>query len=399
MLFLNRARKGFQSINRRPAGGVGHAIASGRSWSREAGLRYDNSVVFAAVMFACHALTEVDLVVRRPGRDGAMREVPNHPILELLHNPNPWYDLATLISGWVISELASPGGCSYTYKHRSPAGKLIGLEYVPHFAVSASPDGYLLSTGNGPTAVPRTDILQQRFGPLDPLRPEVSYGPLNAALLEVASDKQAANYTAALLANVGVTPHLITPGRLPDGTDLIFDRAQIQQIQMAFEEKITGDNRGRPLVAPLPLEVKSLSFSPNDMNLDAIRNISEERICAVLRIPPAALYVGTGLEHQNNRASAEAAAKAAARAFTKPYMRRKARELTRDLVPELGRPGDEVCFRVDQIEALQEDKTEAAKRDVAELAFMTVNEKRRERGLPPLMGGDALRHAPVNGEP
>ena len=47
------------------------------------------------------------------------------------------------------------------------------------------------------------DVIQQRFGPIDPLRPEVSYGPLNAALLEVASDKQAANYTAALMRTWG----------------------------------------------------------------------------------------------------------------------------------------------------------------------------------------------------
>lgn len=407
MTLRKLARQGFASLARGYGGffggglGLLGTVQRGYDWNREAGVRYDNSIVYAAIAYAINALTEVDIYVRRPKGDG-YEEVPGHPITELLQRPNPWYDGTTLISGWVISELAGRAGMSYTYKHRSAAGKLIGLEYLPHFAVRPywAPgsgnfiDSYLLSVQGGWRQEPIENILEQRYGPINPIMPQVSVGPLEAVLLEIGTDKQAANFTAALLLNVGVTPHLISPA-LKDaaGQEILFGDDQMRQIEAAFEAKITGDNRGRPLVSSVPIKVDSLSFSPQDMNLEAIRNVSEERVCAVLRLPPLVLNLGTGLESTNNRASAEAAARQAARDFVKPYMQRKGRQLTRGLVPELGEPGDEVCFRIEAVEALQEDKTAAAKRDAVQCggAWETPNEVRARYGMPPVPGGDELR--------
>lgn len=414
MNVLKAAKAGFRSISR-SGGGTGRGWYFGRpeggfDWSREAGLRYDNSVVFAAIGFACNAMTEVDIYVRRPAGGGTFQEVPGHPITQLLASPNPWYDLPTLMSGWIISELAGRGGMSYTYKHRSPAGKLVGLEYLPHFACRPytapdSPnfiDDFILSVRGGQTRVDPKDVLQQRFGPINPLWPQISVGPMEAVLQEICTDNQAMNFTAALLKNVGVTPHLITPAlKGLDGEEIEFGDAQAKQIEAIWREKISGDKRGLPLVMPLPVSVENLSFSPEDMNLDAIHNVSEERICAALGIPPVVLQLGTGLENSNNRASAEAAARAAARSFTKPYMRRKAMQLTRDLVPELGEPGEEVCFRIEHIEALQDDKTEEADRDETACGgpWLTVNEVRQKRGLEPIEGGDVLRGPRSKPEP
>ena len=139
-------------------------------------------------------------------------------------------------------------------------------------------------------------------------------------------------------------------------------------------------------------------MDPSRMNLEAIRNINEERVCATLRIPPQVLHLGTGLENQNNRASAEAAAKNAARSFTKPYMIRKAMELTRCLVPELGLPGDRIRWKWEDIEALQEDKTEKAKRAAIAVGgpWVTVNEYRESEGMEKVEGGDELRKGPVS---
>src|SRR5690606_34898589 len=138
--------------------------------------------------------------------------------------------------------------------------------------------------------------------------------------------------------------------------ELVFGEPQMQQLDKVWAEKIGGDNRGRPLIAPMPLDVKDISMNPADMNLEGIRNVTEERICAVLGIPPHVLNLGTGLENSNNRASAEAVARQAARNFVVPYMKKKAAQLTFDLIPELGNEGEEVAFRIDAIEALQEDK-------------------------------------------
>lgn len=396
------AKQGFKSISKYPSGSYGYPFwprtsSGGYDWVREAGVRYDNSIVFAAIQFAINSLLEAEVCVRRKKKDGTYEEVPNHPIIDLLMNPNPWYDYRTLMSGWVISEMAGRFGMSYTYKHRSALGKVVGLEYIPHFSVNpltlpGSPnfiDYYQLSVGGGYLKLDPQSILAQRYGPINPMLPQVSYGPLEAVLMEISTDKQAANYTGALLKNVGVTPHMISPSvKNIDGIEVTFTETQIAQLQSSFEERITGDNRGRPLISPLPIDVKDLSFSPNDMNLEGIRNITEERICAVLRIPPGTLNLGTGIENQNNRATAEAIAKQAARDFVVPYYKRKASQLSFDLIPELGAPGEEVYFKYENIASLQEDEAEVTKRNVLACGgpYLTVNEVRKLNNYPAIDG-------------
>lgn len=407
MAIFDAARRGFRG---KPvtAGSMGASLYGypllghrGRNWHRDAGVRYDNSIVYAAVQYLVDSLLEVDVYVRRPSGDG-WDEITDHPITRLLQDPNPWYGWNALVSGWVISEVTGVGGQSYTYKHRSALGKVVALEYVPHFVCKPmwTADGsefishYQMTMRGGMAKVRPQDMLVQRYGPINPLRVQYSVGPLESCLLEVVTDKEAANYTAALLMNAGVTPHLVSPdGSKLEGVNVVFGNEQREQLERVWEEKISGDNRGRPLISPLPLKVDSLSLNPTDMNLEAIRNINEERICAALRIPPQVLHLGTGLENQNNRASADAAALSAARSCVLPYMRKKGMELTRDLVPELGEPGDQVCFRWQDMEALQEQGGERAKRLSIACggAWMTVNEVRKDDGLDPIEGGNDLR--------
>lgn len=410
MGFRDYVRAGLASFGKIPSGqygmgfGWGGLQSSGRDWSAEAGARFDNSIVYAAIMYLTNAMSEVDVYVRRKKSDGTYEEIPNHPVTELLNNPNPWYDWSTMLSGCIISEVCGRGGSSYLYKHRSQGSLIIGLEYIPHYAVrpvtkQGTPqfiDYYALTIAGGIVQVPVEDMIQQRYGPMNPMFPQESFGPIEAALMEVVTDKQAANFTAALIRNVGVTPHLISPAlKDVDGTEIVFNREQREQIAQVWEEKITGDNRGKPLISPIPIKVDNLSFSPSDMNLEAIRNITEERICAALRIPPGVLNLGTGLENSNNRASHESTARQAARDCIKPYMKRKGQQLTRALIPELGNEGEEIAFRVDAIEALQDDKSETAKRLTTACggAYMTVNEARAKEGLSPIDGGDDIRSA------
>lgn len=383
--------------------GMGRSNDSGgRNWANEVGYGYDNSLFYAACTFAWNALTEVDIYVGMPVGNDEYEEVPNHPVTKLLANPNPWYDGGTYMGACILSELCGPG-YSATYKHRSTGNKIVALEYIPHFGIYPQTipnsgnfiDYWQMSLVGGEKRVKPSDILQQRFGIMSPRRVQSCVGPLLAVLLEVVSDRKALNYTASLLSNTGVTPHLVSPENkaLQPGDEVVFGATQADQIRTKWEE-IQGDNRGHPLILPFPVRVDSLSFNPSDMDLHAIHGISEERVCAALGVPPLALQFGTGLKNSNNRASAEAAALAAARSFVLPYMRKKANALTWDLIPELGRvdeqgrPLERVLFRTKNILALQEDKTETAKRDLIQLSRETINEQRKRYGQPPTPGGN-----------
>lgn len=396
-----RARAGFQSVSARPGYGFinGGGSVDGRNWRAEAGLGYDIAPVFAAVMYAVTALTEVDIITERQGSDGNYHEVPNHPITRLLADPNPWYDRDAYLSGCLISEMCSHRGMSQSIKHRSTANKVIGLEYMPHYHVQPETfpgsgnfiDRFRVTLSNGGIKYyDPSDVLENRFSFMNPLRPQESYGPMNALITNVATTKHALAFTAAMLSNVAAGV-LLSPAKLADGTTVKFEKEQRQQVREALKENMGGGNAGGMFMVPLGVNVDRLSFSPNELQWDAVLNIAEEHICAAFHIPPATLYLGTGLEHQNNRASADAAAIAGARGFVKPYMMRKGREWTRDLVPELGQPGDRVRFRIEDVEALQEDKNSAAERDELEVTtYKTINEKRAEKGLPPLADGNRI---------
>lgn len=407
MRLIKAAKVGLKSLSRGygsgPSGSswftptiFGNTNWAGRDWNREAGLRFDNSIVEAAVLWAIKAMSEVDVYVQRKDpKTNKFYEVEDHPITKLLKNPYPDYGWHTLLGGMILSELVGTRGESYTYKHRSPAGKVVALEYLPHFAVSpyTAPesgnllDAYLISSSSGYKAYSPQDVLRLGFGHINPLKPQEHWGPLNSALVEVGADKHAFGFTAAMLINLGITPHLITPKDV-NGPELT--PSLMEKLRESLERQIGGSNRFKVAGASLPVELHDLTVSPEALKMDYIHNLSEERVCAVLGVPVGVIGLGTGLENANNRASATAAERAAARRFTKPYMVRKGAELTRDLVPELGQPGDEVVFRVSAIEALQEDKTETAKRDELELNYMTINEKRAEKGLPSIEGGDVI---------
>jgi hypothetical protein len=374
----------------------------GRNWNREAGARFDNPIVYAGLQYVSGGFMEMRPYVRRRKGDGWER-VNNHPAETLLDactitgEPAPWYDGTTLESGWTISELCGRGGMSYTFKHRSSGGRLVALEYLPHFAVQpfCSPgsgnfiDWYRVSVagayGSGYMQLERKDILAMRYGPINPYRLVEGVGPLEACLLEVVTDKQAAQFTAALVANVGITPHYFKPGwKTADGGPGKVEKESWDEFLAVYDDKITGPNRGKPLTSSLPLDVVKLGFSPSEMDMGAIRNIPEERICAALRIHPNSLYLGTGLEQANNRASSEVAEKQSARNCLKPYAIRRGKQLTQEFMAEgLLAPDEEIYFPTENLEALQEDKSERAKRLIVACggAYISVNEARQMDGL------------------
>lgn len=385
-------------------GVLGASGLEGRNWDREAGARFDNSIVYAAISYITNGFMEMRPYVRRRVGDSWER-VNNHPVERLLDHcavqgQAPWYDGTTLESGQIVSELCGKAGMSYAFWHRSSAGRIIGVEYLPHYAVmpfTFPGSGDFISYyrvavagggGIGYLQLDPSDVLAIRYGgvAINPYRVQVAVGPLEAILLEVVTDKQAALWTAALLSNVGVSAHYFKPAwKLADGSPGSITSEQWEVFKRGYEEAITGGGRGKPFSSVLPLDVERLGFSPSEMDLGAIRNIPEERISAALRIHPNTLYLGTGLAQANNRASAEIAEVQSARNCLKPYAARRSRQLTHALRGELLAPDEEVYYPASEcLEALQEDRGMMASRLAVACGgpFMSVNEARQRFGLP-----------------
>jgi hypothetical protein len=381
--------------------GILGGTAEGRNWNAEAGRRYDNSIVYACLRYIGNGFQEMAPYVRRRKGDGWDR-VNNHPVELLLANCSvqgqaPWYDGTTLESGWDISENCGPGGLSFTYVHRSSAGRIVGFEYLPHFAVTpfTAPgsgnfiDYYRVALAGAYGAgyaqmEPNKDILSMRHGPINPYRLQYCVGPLEACLLEVVTDKQASLFTAALVTNIGISPHFFSPAwKDSDGNPGTINRDQWKEFLAIYDEQITGSNRGKPFGSNLPFDVTKLGFNPDEMNMDAIHNLSEERVCSSLDIHPNSIGMGTGLEQANNRASAEVAERQSARRCLKPRANRRGKQLTWFFRGQLLADDEEVYYpATENLEALQEDKAERSKRLVVACggAYLSVNEARELDG-------------------
>lgn len=405
MRLLKAAARGLASI----VGGYGtygrHGWArEGFDFNAESGRRIDSSIVYSLLRVVVTEMRKAPIVVRRPAADGRMVEVPNHPITRLLSKPVPWMTGTTTQDLMLTSELAQ--GNSYLYKHRSNARKLIALEYLPMGSCFpyTSPgsgqfiDRYDLSLVTGYKPVDPADILHLRWLTSDPYYPQLGLGPLEAVLPEISTDRRAGRYEFGLLDNGGRSPAIISPTTTSiDGRKIVLTAEQEDQVKGLFEEEITRDNVGRPLISPIPISVQKVGFSPAEMSLEVLRNVSEERICAAVGVPPLLAGLGTGLDSQNDRASSETAERMLLFNCTIPLMKHRADQLTEALVPELGQEGDVVAYAYETMPLYRRLMAEQDEREAGG-PTLTVNEVRERQGLAPVPGGDQVRKLGPSGQ-
>ena len=367
----------------------------GLDFNKQAGVRWDNSIVFSILSFAATQVNAVPIVTQKKDSDEWVT-IPDHPITLLLNKPNPWYDGSLMTTAMVWQEGA--WGNSYAFKHRSRGGKVIALEVMPQgtcypWTRPGSGDWiteYRLATSTGYYPAPPEDVLHMRWMIPNPVWLQLGLSPIDGALPELVSDKKASQMEGALLTNSGVSPQAISPRRGDDLEGDEFTEAQAEQIRDKIEAQASGGNVGRPIVFGYPIDVQKLGFDPSQLALNDVHDFSEERLCAVFGVPPVVVGLGTGLDKSNNRASMEAAVDLAFDRFVIPYLRHRGKLYTEDLVPELGQEGERVIYDEAYIPALK-------KRVVAELMgetggpIKTPNEGRQQIGLDPVEGGDTLR--------
>jgi hypothetical protein len=146
--------------------------------------------------------------------------------------------------------------------------------------------------GRNPIQLDPLDVVHFRMG-LDPNNPRLGMAPLKSVIRSAATDEEADNFAASMLINMGVPGLMITPelgaGQTVAPSDLDATKKYIQ-------EKFSGDKRGEPMILSGPTKVQQFGFSPEAMNLGAIRNIPEERVCAVTGVSAAVVGFGTGLQ-------------------------------------------------------------------------------------------------------
>lgn len=270
---------------------------STKDYRTEAGSLWLNPAVSICLNRISTAMMESELRIEiRKAKGWEPAERPE--ALALLERPNPFYSQDVLLRATVLSLCVD--GNAFWLKAR--AGSEVAELYwaAPwRFRPLYPADGSKFLTGwtyelNGQRSVlAPEDVVHFRWG-LDPMDERLGLAPLAALIREVVSDNQATAYTAALLTNMG------TPGVLlsPSHPDAKLSPADQERLRAQWMSRAGGDNRGKPIVMTGAMKAEMLAFSPEQLTLDRIRAVPEDRICAALQVPAMVAGLTTGAAHK-----------------------------------------------------------------------------------------------------
>ncbi len=343
-------------------------------------------IVIACVRWVQRTFTEAPPVLEQWLEDRSEWEQHQRaPLLDLLEQPNRYYNGATLWKATVADLLLS--GTAYWLKVRSRTGRVIQLWWAPASTIEPKADEgdqtvfishYEYTPGGGPPVLLRVeDVVQFRDG-IDPQDVRKGLSPMRSLFREIFTDDEAANMTATLLKNMGVPGVIITPenGTIPqDAAD---------QIKQRYQEKFTGDNRGEPLVLGGAAKVVQFGFSPEQMQMRSLRGIPEERITAVLGVNAAVVGLGSGLSTTKVGATLREYREEATESTVVPMYREIGSELTHQLLPDFEDPALwRLAFDLSRVRVLQDDEIKRAKGLGEQLGAggITVAEYRRRLGM------------------
>ena len=356
-------------------------------YRREVGDYLDASVVTAPIAWIARALPEAELTICQELPDGEEQEVEDHPMLDLIKTPNPYYGDIALWMATLVSFLTS--GDAYWAIIRNGAGVPAELWYVPHWmmepmwpadgSVFISHYRYTPGAGSLQIDLPFDDVVHFRHG-LNPRNMRKGLSPLDGVIREIFVDLESSNFVASLLRNMGVPGVVISPkgGAMPSPED-------VQATKTWFSQAFGGDNRGGPVVFGAPTDVQPYGFNPQQMNMSEGRDVAEERVCACLGIPAAIVGFGAGLQQTKVGATMEELRKLAWNNGVLPFARMLADELQRSLLPQFGDfTGMEVEWDTCDVNALQEDEDKRTDRLNKQLnsGAITLFEWRSEMGYP-----------------
>ncbi|WP_226621785.1 phage portal protein [Alloyangia pacifica] len=385
--FLRR-RRGAEAQPETKASAAGRLIAvqaSGRvAWSpRDTGSLTrqgftGNPVGFRAVKLIAEAAAALPLVLQ----DAEMR-YSAHPILRRIAAPNPVQGKAELLEALYGQLLLSGDG------YLEAVGRGAGLPAELHVLRSErmrpvpGPDGwpiayeyqvdgraYRFDLREGPASICHI----KSFHPQDD---HYGLSPLQPAAQAVDVHNSASRWSKGLLDNAArPSGAIVWTGGDGQGS---MAQDQYERLVSEIESQHQGArNAGRPMLLEGGLDWKPMGFSPSDMEFRQTKEAAAREIAVAFGVPPMLL----GIPGDATYANYQEANRAFYRLTVLPLAQRVSAALGRWLA---GFTGEEVELKpdLDQVPALSAER-ETHWRRVSEAAFLTVPEKRRMLGLPPL---------------
>jgi HK97 family phage portal protein len=315
--------------------------STGFDYAYEAGKIYDNAIVLPAINKKANTISECQLVIQQSTPKGwkEAKSIAAAQCLATILQPNEYYGGGSLMRGTVLSW--DVRGQSFWIKRRDRMGRLLGFYWIPHHRIQAASerdnaDATKLITnywyqpfGTQQFDVDPEDVVHFRCG-IDPEDPRCGLSPLAAALRDVCTENEASNWLASILRNGGAPSSFVVPKAIKDVPAPTPD--QLTKVKQYVNEFVR-DKRGEVAALPVPVEIISPVFNPQQMEIGKLREIPTSRICAALGGDPMVFGLPSESKTYSNLAEA---LDAFGKQTILPMLREWAEQMGRQILPEFG---------------------------------------------------------------
>lgn len=332
-----------------------------------------SSIVGAVLGWIGRTFPEAPPSVERLVGSDWEKQLP-HDMLSLIKRPNRWYSGVTLMTA-IVPDFWIDGN-AYWLIMRDRTRRPTSLWFIPAWMIE--PKGarevyneedfithyeYNPYSGANIKLDPR-DVVHFRHG-IDPENPRKGRGKFKSLMREIFTDEEAANFTAALLHNMGVPGVVVSPSK--DSSEYSPSPAEARAMKEYIRQNFNGDHRGEAMVFEGPITVSQFGFSPEQMNLRELRRIPEERISGVVGVAAIVAGLGAGLDRSTFANYAEAR-EASYEENIIPMQRFISADLDTQLLPEFEPNPDvvRVSFDTSNVRILQEDKNKESDRVISQ---------------------------------
>lgn len=384
---LNRVKSAFTTVARGFVGNQWRILPNGVS-AKASKDPLRNSAVMACCWWGIRNFPEAPLEVWKADPLGDDAIVPMHPASDLVRSPNPYYGYTTMAKMFALDAILE--GNSYILIVRDSLRRPCELWY--EFPVNMEPrrdpgsdnliDYYDRKVGVKTEGWDVADVIHVRYGPLstdsDMMK---SIAPFQSLLLETLTLSEATLYIRYMLQNMGIVSVILSPA----GDNQVITEDIADDIEEKFQAKVTGKNRGKPLVFRKPIKVDATGPSPADMAIDKLIAIPEQRICAVIGIPRAVAGVGGGSESAfGNGGELKQLRESATEEWIIPTQRDVAEAFTHQfLMPEYNalKAGIHFAYNLKNVRCLQEDQDKLWTRIVSAYSAQLISQQEGRTAL------------------
>lgn len=375
-----------------------------------------SSLVAAGVTWLANTFPEPDIQVKkgfRRKRNGKPRDdqvVERHALYDLLDEPNPFNDAASLWADFATSHIID--GNVYYLKFRNKFGQVIQVWYEPHLTIRArwvndrqgeyipiertsstwiSPDNkgdapnqfinyYELTRDAQKYRVEPQDVIHIK-NRTDPFNPRYGYSPIRTMYPEIYADSAASMYSGRLLGGNSVIPYVLGV----EDKEGVLSKEDLENIKARLLQQTTGQNAGQPLVVSSKISFNRTGLTPGEIDLRTSRMSAQDTFSAVTGIPAVVLNFSSGMDRSiyNNMSEAD---RRAVQSYLIPLWWKRDQAFTRQLLRDLDSDTSHfVESDLSEVAVLQEDTDSLFERwgKVFERSGCTRAVYKREIGLEP----------------